>query len=87
LVALNPILSTESGYYNRAAGAERGALSSDVMRGCMAQKGYVLVREDEAQAKAAEYAAATAQQARQEAAAAPAKQPASSSGKRVVTAQ
>jgi hypothetical protein len=84
LVALNPIQATDGGGYNRAAGAERGALAGDVMRGCMAQKGYMLVREDEVQAKAAEYAAAAAQQAGQEAAA---KQPPPSSSKRAASAQ
>jgi hypothetical protein len=64
---------------------ERNAvLLSDVLRGCMAQKGYMLVREDEVAAKSAEYAAAAAQQARQEAAAKPVAPP---SGKRVANAQ
>jgi hypothetical protein len=86
LVALNPMQATDGGGYNNKAGRERGALASDVMRGCMAQKGYMLVREDEVQAKSAEYAAAAAQQARQEA---EAKQPAlpSSISKRTVSAQ
>jgi hypothetical protein len=84
LVALNPMQATDGGGYNRAAGAERGALAGDVMRGCMAQKGYMLVREDEVAAKSAEYAAAAAQQARQDAAA---KQPPPPSGKRVANAQ
>jgi hypothetical protein len=48
----------KAGYYNGVAGSERGAFSADV-RGCMAQKGYVLVREDELQAKSAEFAAAS----------------------------
>jgi hypothetical protein len=85
LVALNPIAGGKDGYYNGVAGAERGALAGDVMRGCMAQKGYMLVREDEVQAKSAEYAAAAAQQARQEAATKqPAPQP---SSKRTASAQ
>jgi hypothetical protein len=69
------------GYYNGAAGAERGALSGDVMRGCMAEKGYVLVRKDEVTAKAAAFAAASAEQARREAAV---KEP-SSSARRVAS--
>ena len=56
------------GYYNGVAGAERGALSADVMRGCMAQKGYVLVREDELQRKSAEFAAAIDHERREAAA-------------------
>jgi hypothetical protein len=83
LVALNPIQATDGGGYNRAAGAERGALASDVLRGCMAQKGYMLVREDEVAAKSAEYAAAAAQQARQDAAV----QSPTSSAKRVASAK
>jgi hypothetical protein len=42
LTALNPGTSDR---YNGAVAVERGALSNNVMRGCMAEKGYVLVRE------------------------------------------
>jgi hypothetical protein len=49
----------------------------------MAQKGYMLVREDEVAAKSAEYAAAAAQQARQDAAV----QSPTSSAKRVASAK
>jgi hypothetical protein len=65
LTALNPGSSDRN--YNTAVARERGALSNNVMRGCMAEKGYVLVREDEVPAKAAEFAAANAEQARREA--------------------
>ena len=81
LTALNPV-TPNKGYYNGVVGVERGALSSDVMKGCMAEKGYVLVYEDEVPAKAAQFAAASAQQAKQEAAA---KQV--PNGKRVANAQ
>jgi hypothetical protein len=80
LTALNPGTSDR---YNGAVAVERGALSNNVMRGCMAEKGYMLVREDEVPAKAAEFAAAS-EQARREAAA---KQPPPPSGKRVANAQ
>jgi hypothetical protein len=43
LTALNPGTSDR---YNGAVAVERGALSNNVMRGCMAEKGYVLVREE-----------------------------------------
>ncbi len=82
LVGLNPV-SPYKGGYDYTVGAQRGALSGDVMRGCMAEKGYVLVREDEVGAKAAEFAAAT-EQARREAAA---KQPPQPSAKRTASAQ
>jgi hypothetical protein len=81
LTALNP--GVASNHYNESVGAERGALSADVMRGCMAQKGYVLVREDEVQAKAAEFAASSAEQARREASV---KEP-TSSARRVASAR
>jgi hypothetical protein len=42
---------------------ERSALSANVMRGCMAEKGYVLVREDEAEARSAQFAAVAAEKA------------------------
>jgi hypothetical protein len=80
LTALNPGTSDK---YNGAVAVERGALSNNVMRGCMAEKGYVLVREEEVSAKAAEYAAASAQQARQDAAV----QSPASSAKRVASAR
>jgi hypothetical protein len=78
LTALNPGTSDR---YNGVVAVERGALSNNVMRGCMAEKGYVLVREEEVSAKSAEYAAASAQQARQDAAV----QSPASSAKRVRT--
>ena len=82
LVALNPV-TPDGGYYNGSVAAQRGALSGNVMRGCMAQKGYVLVREDEASSKAAEFAAASAEQARREASV---KEP-TSSARRVASAR
>jgi hypothetical protein len=42
-----------------AVAMERDAAADDVQKGCMAQRGYVLVPEDQADARAAAYAAAS----------------------------
>jgi hypothetical protein len=53
-----------------AAAANRDAAAGQVGQGCMAERGYVLVRQDEAAAKQQELAAVAAEKARREAAAA-----------------
>jgi hypothetical protein len=53
-----------------AAAANRNQAVSQVGQGCMAEKGYVLVKEGDAPAKSQELAAIAAEKARREAAAA-----------------
>jgi hypothetical protein len=64
LTGLNPV-TPDGG--NRRISERRGELSADVMRGCMAEKGYVYVRADEAEARSAEFAAVAAENARRDA--------------------
>jgi hypothetical protein len=67
LAGLNPVTPYKGGY-SVSVDAERTALSNNVMHGCMADKGYVLVREDEAEARTAQFAAVAAEKVRREAA-------------------
>jgi hypothetical protein len=68
--ALSGVTVASGGFAAIAAAAERGAAADTVARGCMAEKGYLLVQEDQAEAKLAELAAVAAEKRRQEAAAA-----------------
>jgi hypothetical protein len=61
LAGLNPVTPYKADY-SGAVAAERTNLSANVMRGCMAEKGYVFVREDEAEARSAQFAAVRPQQ-------------------------
>jgi hypothetical protein len=67
---LSGVTFTGGGLAGAVAAAERGQAAGQVAQGCMASKGYVLVREDEAPAKQQELAAIAAEKARREAAAA-----------------
>lgn len=58
------------GWAGVAAQANRNAAAGQVGQGCMAEKGYVLVKEDEMAAKQQDLAAVAAEKARREAAAA-----------------
>jgi len=66
---LSGVTVAQGGIAGIAAAAERGAAADSVQRGCMAEKGYLLVQEDQAEAKNAELAAVAEQKKRQEAAA------------------
>ncbi|TGN80508.1 hypothetical protein EOW77_0028220 [Bradyrhizobium yuanmingense] len=68
--ALSGVSVASGGIAAAAAAAERGAAADTVARGCMAEKGYLLVREDEADAKRAELAKVAELKKQQEAAAA-----------------
>ena len=59
-----------SGNSNSMGSISRNAAVGQVGRGCMAEKGYVLVRKEEVDSKRQELAAAAAEKARLEAAAA-----------------
>ena len=61
---------TGGGVPGVVAAANRSQAVSQVGQGCMAEKGYVLVKEDDAPAKSQELAAVAAEKARREAAAA-----------------
>jgi hypothetical protein len=61
-----------------AAQASRNQAAGQVAQGCMAEKGYVLVREDQVAEKQQELAAIAAEKARREAAAAAAAAPVAS---------
>jgi uncharacterized lipoprotein YajG len=67
--ALSGVTVASGGFAAIAAAAERGAAADTVARGCMAEKGYLLVPEDQAEAKSAELAAVAAERKRQEEAA------------------
>jgi len=58
------------GFAAAMAAQERGSSADAVARGCMAEKGYLLVPADQADAKSAELAAIADQKRKQEAAAA-----------------
>lgn len=64
---LSGVTVTQGGLAGIAAAAERGAAADTVQRGCMAERGYLLVQEDQAEAKNAELAAAAELKKRQEA--------------------
>lgn len=59
-----------AGGFNNMNTLSRNAAVSQVGRGCMAEKGYVLVRKEDVDSKRQELAAAAAEKARVEAAAA-----------------
>jgi hypothetical protein len=67
---LSGVTVTGGGLAGIAAAADRSAAADTVQRGCMAEKGYLLVPEDQAQAKQAELVAIAEQKKQQEAAAA-----------------
>jgi hypothetical protein len=54
------------GLANYIAQSDRNSAANAVLRGCLAQRGYVIVREDEAAAKTAEYRALAEAAARQQ---------------------
>lgn len=70
--SLSGVTVASGGLYGIAAAAERSAAADTVQRGCMAEKGYLLVPEDQAEQKQAELAAIAEQKRRQEASALPA---------------
>jgi hypothetical protein len=74
--SLSGVTFAGGGLAGVAAQANRNEAAGQVGQGCMAEKGYVLVREDQAQAKSQELAAIAAEKARREAAAAPPTPPA-----------
>ncbi|WP_143029470.1 hypothetical protein [Bradyrhizobium brasilense] len=67
---LSGVTVTGGGLAGVAASIERSNAADTVQRGCMAEKGYLLVPEDQADAKQAELAAIAEQKRQQEAAAA-----------------
>jgi hypothetical protein len=67
---LSGVTFTGGGLAGAFAAAGRAQEAGQVGQGCMAAKGYVLVREDQAAAKQQELAAIAAEKARREAAAA-----------------
>jgi len=67
---LSGVTFTGGGMAGAFAAAGRAQEAGQVGQGCMAAKGYVLVREDQAAAKQQELAAIAAEKARREAAAA-----------------
>lgn len=68
--ALSGVTMTGGGFEGIVASAERSNAADTVARGCMAEKGYLMVPEEQAPAKQAELAAIAEQKKRQEAAAA-----------------
>lgn len=68
--ALSGVTVAGGGIAGALAAAERTNAADTVARGCMAEKGYLLVREDEADAKRAELARVAELKKQQEAAAA-----------------
>jgi hypothetical protein len=79
---LSGVTFTGGGLAGAVAAANRGEAASQVGQGCMAERGYVLVREDQTAAKQQELAAIAAEKARREAAAAAPPPPAASSTRR-----
>jgi uncharacterized lipoprotein YajG len=67
---LSGVTVAPGGLYGAIAAQERGHAGYQVAAGCMAEKGYLLVTEDQAEAKSAELAAIAEQKKKQEAAAA-----------------
>ncbi|WP_315701856.1 MULTISPECIES: hypothetical protein [unclassified Bradyrhizobium] len=67
--ALSGVTFTGGGVGGAIAAAERSNAADTVARGCMAEKGYLLVKEEEAEQKRAELAAIAEQKRQQEAAA------------------
>jgi len=66
---LSGVTLSQGGLAGVAASVNRSNAADAVAQGCMAQKGYVLVKEDEVAQKSAEFAAIAAEKARREAAA------------------
>ena len=71
---LSGVTFTGGGVAGIVASQNRSDAADTVQRGCMAEKGYLLIPEEQAEAKRAELAAAAAEKRRQEAAAAAAAQ-------------
>jgi hypothetical protein len=67
---LSGVTLSGGGLAGLAAAADRGQAAGQVAQGCMAERGYVLVREDQAPAKQQELSAIAAEKARREAVAA-----------------
>ncbi|SIO66925.1 hypothetical protein SAMN05443247_11539 [Bradyrhizobium erythrophlei] len=67
---LSGVTFTGGGLSGVAAAQNRAAAADSVQRGCMAEKGYLLVPEEQGEAKLAELAAIAEQKRKQEAAAA-----------------
>jgi hypothetical protein len=67
---LSGVTFTGGGLSGIAAASNRAAAADSVQRGCMAEKGYLLVPEDQAEAKLADLAAVAEEKRKQEAAAA-----------------
>jgi len=65
---LSGVTITEGGLAGVAAAQNRAVAADQVGAGCMAEKGYVLAREDEAEAKREQFAAIEAEKARRDAA-------------------
>jgi hypothetical protein len=66
---LSGVTVTQGGLVGAIAVANRANAADAVAQGCMAEKGYILVREDEAPAKQQELLAVATEKARREAAA------------------
>jgi uncharacterized lipoprotein YajG len=67
---LSGVTFTGGGLSGIAAAVDRSNAADTVQRGCMAEKGYLLVPEDQAAAKQADLAAVAEEKRKQEAAAA-----------------
>ena len=65
--SLSGVTVSGGGLAGMAAAADRSAAADTVQRGCMAEKGYLLVPEDQAEAKQAELAAIAEQKRQQDA--------------------
>jgi hypothetical protein len=63
---LSGVTVTQGGFAGLASAAERGQAADSVQRGCMAEKGYLLVPEDQAAEKQRELAAVAALKRQQE---------------------
>jgi hypothetical protein len=66
---LSGVTVTQGGLVGVVAAQNRANAADAVAQGCMAEKGYVLVQEDQARGKQEEFAAIAAEKARREAAA------------------
>jgi hypothetical protein len=68
--ALSGVTIASGGFAAALAAQDRGNSADAVAKGCMAEKGYVLVPEDQAEERRAEMAAVAEEKRKQEAAAA-----------------
>lgn len=68
--ALSGVTLASGGFAAALAAQERGNSADAVAKGCMAEKGYLLVPEDQAEVRRAEMASVAEEKRRQEAAAA-----------------